>query len=361
MDCQKKPKCFVAMAFDYADTDKIYDQHIEPVLKRNHVIPIIINRREDNRDINHQIIEQITNCDFCIADLTYTRPSVYYEAGYAQRKVEVIYTARADHLKKGQPEDQRVHFDLQMKPIIKWDNPDDTTFQFRLEKRLRNTVLRSWKKEFERSSKTKTEIEKFSSLPLSQRLESYRRIAINIAIRHNFNKWGLRKNPSFSYKDDSIFLKTYKNPSKLSTENAFFFGEKIEDGVLKLITITSIEKVLTDFFRHRIKGFLVYSYFYNYQMVKSEEDLKKIKRIEDHHIILSAYKTSESRIMSEMPNIHKDNIENRFYFDDKYKLNKYVKREIGITRDSTVFLYFPTGLDSETIVKEKMNNIISKI
>ena len=59
---------------------------------------MIINRREDNRDINHQIIEQLNACDFCITDLTYTRPSVYFEAGYAQRAVDVIYTVRSDHL-----------------------------------------------------------------------------------------------------------------------------------------------------------------------------------------------------------------------------------------------------------------------
>ncbi|MBA7694210.1 hypothetical protein ES703_102817 [subsurface metagenome] len=125
MTLARKPRCFVAMAFDHDDTDSLYEKSIKPVLKSLGVIPVIINRREDNRDINQQIIKQLNACDFCIADLTYTRPSVYFEAGYAQRAVEVVYTVRNDHLHKNQPDDRRVHFDLQMKPLIRWVGPDD--------------------------------------------------------------------------------------------------------------------------------------------------------------------------------------------------------------------------------------------
>ena len=124
------------MAFDHADTDLLYEKQIEPVLRKNGVIPIIINRRQSNDDLNNQIIRQLKICDFCVADLTYTRPSVYFEAGFAERSVEVIYTARKDHLDRGAPEDRRVHFDLQMKPLITWSTATDRTFGIRLEKRL---------------------------------------------------------------------------------------------------------------------------------------------------------------------------------------------------------------------------------
>lgn len=161
MSSTTKPRCFVAMAFDHEDTDQIYDNVIEKILTRNGVIPIIINRKQDNRDINIQIIDELDRCDFCITDLTYTRPSVYFEAGYAQRQVEVIYTVRSDHLKKNQPDDKRVHFDLQMKPIIRWKNPEDTTFPIRLEKRLKTTILKKLKLQGGKEGKNKSRNRKF--------------------------------------------------------------------------------------------------------------------------------------------------------------------------------------------------------
>ena len=86
------------MAFDHDDTDALFERGILPVLRRNGVSPVIINRRESNDDLNNQIVQELDSSDFCIADLTYTRPSVYFEAGYAQRSIPVIYTVRADHL-----------------------------------------------------------------------------------------------------------------------------------------------------------------------------------------------------------------------------------------------------------------------
>jgi nucleoside 2-deoxyribosyltransferase len=44
--------------------------------------PLRVDQIEHNDDIDDKIIELIKKCDFCIADLTYARPSVYYEAGY---------------------------------------------------------------------------------------------------------------------------------------------------------------------------------------------------------------------------------------------------------------------------------------
>ena len=59
MAANRKPRCFVAMAFDHDDTNLLFDKAILPVLKANGIVPVIINRREDNRDINQQIIEQL--------------------------------------------------------------------------------------------------------------------------------------------------------------------------------------------------------------------------------------------------------------------------------------------------------------
>jgi len=189
MTSNRKPICFVAMAFDGNDTDAIYDNAIKTVLRKNGVTPIIINRQEDNRDINHQIIDQLNRADFCIVDLTYTRPSVYFEAGYAQRQIEVIYTVRSDHLKKNQPEHLRVHFDLQMKPLIKWSTPDDPTFAKRLERRLKQTVLRKWKARQQEIETDKHAKGLFLALSTNEKLRRLRSVAIHSLHRKGFDEW----------------------------------------------------------------------------------------------------------------------------------------------------------------------------
>jgi nucleoside 2-deoxyribosyltransferase len=354
---RKKPRCFIAMAFDYSDTDSIYDQHIKPVLKRNNVTPIIINRQESNKDINNQIIEHLDDCDFCIADLTYTRPSVYFEAGYAQKMVEVIYTARTDHLGKNQPEDKRVHFDLQMKPIIKWKDPDDKTFANRLEKRLKKTVLKDWLKQTNESLKEKAEKDKFTAQSLGKQLEIYRKIGIKTAINHNFNDWVIKGfygpyNRAFDLFDGKV----YKNPSRYSKKDVYFIGEKKRDGILKMITIRATKKALVDLFRF-YKARIDYG-ISDYILAKTDKDFKNIKEIEEHHLILSPTKTPASRIKSNIPSLHVDNVSNRYYLDSTFEFTGGKKK---IVKNRKVFLYFPSQIDSESKIKEKITNILSEI
>jgi hypothetical protein len=78
------------------------------------------------------------------ADLTYSRPSVYFEAGYAQRVVPVIYTVRRDHFKFKADDPNgnlKVHFDLQMRNIIDWSSASDKRFPVRLRSRVTKVVL----------------------------------------------------------------------------------------------------------------------------------------------------------------------------------------------------------------------------
>lgn len=123
--------CFVAMAFGYKDTDKVYDHLIAPILRNKDVEPVRIDCIEFNDDIDDRIISELKRCDFAVADLTYARPSVYFEAGFAQRSVPIIYTCRKDHFSPS-ADDQfgnlRVHFDLQMKNIIPWSSSSDSKF-----------------------------------------------------------------------------------------------------------------------------------------------------------------------------------------------------------------------------------------
>lgn len=136
----------MAMAFGRPETDRLYDRAIAPTLNAVNLQAVRVDRVEHNGDIDDRIIQELKECRLAIADLTFTRPSVYFEAGYAQRVVPVIYSVRKDHFDRGAPDTARVHFDLQMRNIIDWSEPDDPRFKTRLAKRL-SYVLRPILKE----------------------------------------------------------------------------------------------------------------------------------------------------------------------------------------------------------------------
>src|SRR5689334_9792967 len=90
-------RCFVAMAFGQPDTDKMYAQFVAQFKSRLNIRRV--DRINHNNDIDDQILAELKEADFVVSDLTYARPSVYFEAGYAQgRPIPVIFTSRADHI-----------------------------------------------------------------------------------------------------------------------------------------------------------------------------------------------------------------------------------------------------------------------
>jgi len=132
----------VACAFGKDDVDEIYQNAILPVLKSMEIKSYRVDQIEHNDDIDDKIIELILKCDICIADLTYSRPSVYYEAGYFKGLGKsVIFIARKDHFSP-KTEDVygnfKIHFDLQMKNIIPWSSTKRVdTFKRKLLSRLK--------------------------------------------------------------------------------------------------------------------------------------------------------------------------------------------------------------------------------
>jgi nucleoside 2-deoxyribosyltransferase len=135
--------CFVASALDRANVDAIYDKSIKPVLRELGIRCTRVDRVEHNDDIDDKIFALMEAADFCIADLTYARPSIYYEAGYMLgRGKPVIYTARNDHFfaRDSDPHGNlRVHFDLQMKNIIPWSAATNA-FGSKLKRRVSKVV-----------------------------------------------------------------------------------------------------------------------------------------------------------------------------------------------------------------------------
>lgn len=357
---RRKPRCFVAMAFDQPDTDQLYDKAIRPVLRRNGVVPVIINRREDNRDINHQIIEQLNSCDFCIADLTYTRPSVYYEAGYAQREVEVIYTVRADHLLKNQAEDRRVHFDLQMKPLIKWKDPTDSAFPKKLERRLKSTVLKEIARKAKEDEKLKVEKEKFSSLPINKRLEVLRRKSINAFRNIGFNDWVIRRH-MLSLRSLASSSRHYKNPSKYAYRDLLFIAERKRKKKKIVVCITSSEKVALKKMKE-IGAMVLPSYSYSSPYYLSREldpQLHKVDTTEEHHLVLTLNNTPATRVMSAMPYLSLEKQANRYVVEKLYEDEVSNEPLVRISRH--IHFYFLSKIESETQLREYLEEVINNI
>jgi hypothetical protein len=164
-------KCFVAMAFGSGDTDALFSSVIQPVLKAKNVEARRVDRIEHNDDIDDRIVAEIAAADFVLADLTYARPSVYYEAGFAERMLPVIYTVRKDHLNDAVDDPYRmwrVHFDLQMKNVIAWSSPDDGGFATRLAARI-DTILAPLLAKLADSSRDQEAQARFARLPLNER------------------------------------------------------------------------------------------------------------------------------------------------------------------------------------------------
>jgi hypothetical protein len=285
------------MAFDRPDTDRLYDRVIRPVLRANAIIPVIINRRQSNQDLNNQIVEQLESCDFCIADLTYTRPSVYFEAGYAQRVMPVIYTVRADHLGRNQPDDLRVHFDLQMKPLIRWRQPLDPDFRASLVRRLRSTVLRDWARAQKAISVRNDNRKAFASESVSHRLAVMRQEAMLGFRRFGFRRWAPHGNsgePSPQIQDMA------KIPYPLVSQS-------ITKGESRTACVVALESVTATALRdlHQRIGFLRY-------FGTRPPTVEPIQTVRLHIVCMSLRPAPASRIEKEFDYFARGDREGRF-------------------------------------------------
>lgn len=298
------------MAFGQDDTEKLYEKSILPVLKANGVTPVIINRRDDNRDINNQIIEQLDACDFAIADLTYTRPSVYFEAGYAQRKVEVIYTVRFDHLKQSQPDDKRVHFDLQMKPIIKWKTANNKSFRASLERRLRKTVLREFKRAQATIEKERIQKDKFSHMPLNDRLISVRCGALLSLYRLDFRYWEI-----LVYQWGNKQLSYHKNLADLKQWH-WLMSIVRKKRLTSLISLRVEESLTLKKLRDEVNSKFIKS---NYPPHLHGSDMSKerfpVNKSVEHHVLCNLKQLPKDRIMSAMPRLRWESALNCYFLE----------------------------------------------
>jgi hypothetical protein len=125
-------QCFVAMWFS-DETHAAYENGIKPAVVKAGCVPIRIDQKEHNNEIPDEIIAEIRNSQFMVADFTGQRLGVYYEAGFAMglgRKV--IWCCRKDEIDK-------LHFDTNHKNHIDWRTPAE--LGERLYTRIRATIL----------------------------------------------------------------------------------------------------------------------------------------------------------------------------------------------------------------------------
>ncbi len=165
------------------EADRLYDRLIRPTVARLGLTTRRIDQVMHNERIDQKIVEEIEAADIVVADLTFARPSVYWEAGRAEgRGTPVVYTCRRDHLKP-RAEDEfgnyRVHFDVQTTNIVPWNSSTDATFQANLERRLRH-VLRPLLRDRAQDERRALEVQQFEALSLAERRQRVADIAINI-------------------------------------------------------------------------------------------------------------------------------------------------------------------------------------
>lgn len=304
-------KCFVAMAFGREDTDRVYDNLIAPLLKRNGVIPIRVDRQEHNDDINNKIVSLLQTSDFAIADLTYARPSVYFEAGFAQRRNPVIYTCRGDHLRptaKDSFGNFRVHFDLLMKNIIPWASPSDGTFAAKLSKRIAHTIAPLVRLERAKGTESQ-EAERFAALSLRERTQRILRA------------WTLRLEDT-GYEGSDIKLsclaqgcyfqptswyrrfdpRAYDMINRVRALRPGWMGTRLVRGTIQVAVVHVAESLTKSRLSDLAGGVLAYS-SYN---INKPAKLDRIRNLHENFILCSLDKVPRSRVMSALPDFELD-------------------------------------------------------
>jgi len=116
----RRNSIFVASAIGRTDTDGLYEKVFKPTCAEFGLDAVRVDLSEPESTITEAILQGIQVAECVIADLTYARPSVYFEAGFGGGLgVPLLLTCRMDH-QKGLDDSERVHFDLEQYKISFW-------------------------------------------------------------------------------------------------------------------------------------------------------------------------------------------------------------------------------------------------
>lgn len=126
-----KKQGFIAMWFN-DELKEVYENGFRKAIKDSEFEPMRIDIKEHNNKIDDEIIAEIKNSAFLIADFTGQRGGVYYEAGFAKGLgIPVIWTCKKDEIDK-------VHFDTRQFNHITWEKTEDLYIQ--LINRIKATI-----------------------------------------------------------------------------------------------------------------------------------------------------------------------------------------------------------------------------
>lgn len=263
----RKLQCFIACAFGQPDVDEMYDLSILPLLKTMRINPLRVDKINHNKKIDQKIIELIEASDFGIADLSYARPSVYFEAGLLEGLGKgVIYLSRRDHFEPIESDDfgnLKIHFDLITKNIIDWTKPTKL-FQKRLNSRI-NLITKPIIKNLNIEIVLAQEKKDFSKMSLFNKLEIIKITVNDYLLSIKFRKLKDRYIDK-EYVRKKLYLQTYVIDSLYKSDLKFYrFRETIfsdpKDKIINLyislkpIPNSRIESSLSDFSRKRDKDY----------------------------------------------------------------------------------------------------------
>ena len=109
---------FVAMSF--APEMNEVQEAIKKAITNAHYLPCVMNEIEHNKQIVPEMLHEIRNCRFLIAELTNHNNGAYYEAGYAHGYgKEVIFVCKHERLKEDG------HFDVAQNNMVLWTTYED--------------------------------------------------------------------------------------------------------------------------------------------------------------------------------------------------------------------------------------------
>ena len=119
---------FIASSFGQEELDCLYDMEFKPACEEFGYKSFRVDLSEPSQTITDYILRGIQESECLIADLTYARPSVYFEIGVAHGLgMAIILTCRKDHY-RGTLDNLRVHFDLEQYKISYWERANDGSF-----------------------------------------------------------------------------------------------------------------------------------------------------------------------------------------------------------------------------------------
>jgi len=189
----------------------------------------------------------------------------------------------------------------------------------------------------------------FTLLPFHSRLFIIRREVIIAAIHNGFKEWYIEN------KDDAQMFTghTHNNPVKHANSDAIYISRQLCGSKTKFITIMGRQSISIS--KKSIID-LPFSEYFLYPEAFCHDVLNSKDILEEHHIILTLNKISESKLFGEMPDVQK--LKDGFY---KYQRKKKFSYLSNVEVPTKGFIYILSGLDSRTKLTSKSSMVMEFI